>query len=565
MNVAGKHRLDAFADAGDLASDVRAALSWSYVRLEPDAALAFRLAGLHPAPRLDRFAVAALTGTAADQAGRQLDALASAFLMQRVDEDRYEMHDLLRSYAAELAADLETAQARQAALARLLDFYLQASALAMDLAYPAERRRRPKLAPSASELPAFAGEADALAWLDAERATLVAIAVYAAEQSWPSHAIRFSDMLHRYLDTAAQFPDSIAVHDGALRAARACGDSAAEAMALLNLGGVELRQGRYQSGTSYYSQALPLLRQEGNQPGEARALANLGLVRLLQGNPEQAVDFLNRSLTLYSTLGDRVGEARALGNLGFAALRQGRYSQAADYLRRSLDLSRQAGDKGGEARALTNLGEIELNRGNYRQAADNFGAVLRLWRQLGDRTSQADTLASLGLAELRQERYAEAADYLRQALALCRKTGDIARQALAHNGLGEVHSRRRLADGRARAACRRAQLGRPGRGEIRAGPCSRRTGQRLRRQRRRSAGPPSLARSPDQVLRPWRSAGRTGQGTAQCGARRRGSHPIRDRQAHRPASMIRRITGRSCLRRATTSKPCRANVEAIPV
>ena len=438
-DVAGKQRLDAFADDGDLASDVRTALSWSYVRLEPAAARAFRLAGLHPARRLDRFAIAALTGTDADQAGRQLDALASAFLMQRTGEDRYEMHDLLRSYAAELVADLETPQARQSALTRLLDFYLQASALAMDLVYPAERHRRPKLAPSASELPAFAREADALEWLDAERASLVAVAVYAAEQGWPSHAIQFSDMLHRYLDTAAQFPDGIAVYSGALGAARACGDAAAEAMALLNLGGVELRQGRYQSGTSYYDQALPLLRQEGNQPGEARALANLGLARLLQGNPEQAADFLNRSLALYSALGDRVGEARALGNLGFAALRQGRYSQAAGYLRRSLDLSRQAGDKGGEARVLANLGEIELNRGNYRQAAGDFGEVLILWRQLGDRTSEADTLASLGLVELRQERYAEAAGYLRQALALCRKTGDIARQALAHNGLGEVH------------------------------------------------------------------------------------------------------------------------------
>ncbi|HEY3907163.1 MAG TPA: tetratricopeptide repeat protein [Streptosporangiaceae bacterium] len=452
-DVAGKNRLDAFADEGDLASDVRAALSWSYVRLEPAAALAFRLAGLHPTPRLDRFSVAALTGTAADQAGHQLDALASAFLMQRVGEDRYEMHDLLRSYAAELAADLETPQARQAALTRLLDFYLQASALAMDLAYPAERHRRPKLAPSASELPALAGEADALAWLDAERASLVAIAVYAAEQSWPSHAIRFSAMLHRYLDTAAQFADGIAVYDGALRAARACGDAAGEAMALVNLGGVELRQGRYQSGTSYYSQALPLLRQEGNQPGEARVLANLGLARLLHGSPEQAVEVLNRSLALYSTLGDRVGEARALGNLGFAALRQGRYSQASDYLRRSLDLSRQTGDKGGEVRALANLGEIELNRGNYRQAAGNFGEVLILSRLLGDRISEADTLASLGLAELRQERYIEAADYLQQALVLCRKTGDIARQALAHNGLGEVHlAAGRLTDARGQHA-----------------------------------------------------------------------------------------------------------------
>jgi tetratricopeptide (TPR) repeat protein/DNA-binding XRE family transcriptional regulator len=437
-DVAGQHSLDAFADEGDLASDVRAALSWSYVRLEPAAARAFRLAGLHPGPRLDRFAIAALTGTTAEQAGRQLEVLASAFLMRRAEAGQYEMHDLLRSYAAELAGDLETEQARQAALTRLFDYYLRTAALAMDLAYPAERHRRPKITPSDAEVPALVSEAEALAWLTAERASLVAIAVFAADRGWPGHAIKFSEMLHRYLDTAAQFSDAIALYNGALNAARRSGDPAAEAMVLLNLGGVELRQGRYEAGTSYYSQALLLLRREGNQPGEARALVNLGLTRLLQGNPEQGVDFLNRALAIYSTVGDQVGEARALGNLGLASLRQGRYAQAADYLRRSLDLSRRAGDKGGEARALTNLGEIELNRGNYRQAAGNFAEVLVLWRKQGDRISEADTLASLGLAELRQERYAEAGDCLQQALALFGKTGDVARQALAHNGLGEV-------------------------------------------------------------------------------------------------------------------------------
>jgi tetratricopeptide (TPR) repeat protein/DNA-binding XRE family transcriptional regulator len=450
-DVDEQQSLDVFADDGDQASDVRAALSWSYERLEPASARAFRLAGLHPGLSLDRFVLAALADVMPGQAGRLLEALASGFLIQRAEGGRYDMHDLLRSYAVELAGETETetGQARHDALTRLLDFYLYACALAMDLAFPAEGHRRPKITPSKAQPPAFGSEAEAVAWLDAERASLVAVAVFAADHGWPGHAIAMAALLHRYLDTSAQFADAILVYDNALGAARATGDKAAEAAALLNLGGVELRQGRYQSSVAYHERALPLLRQSGDQAGEARALANLGLAELLQGRPEQAVDFFHQSSALYSSLGDRVGEARALGNLGFAAIRQGRHSQAADYLQRSLELSRAAGDKGGEARALTNLGEVELNRGNYRQAASKLAEVLVFWRQFGDRTSEADTLASLGIAELRQERHEQAADNLRQALALSRRVGDVAREALARNGLGEVLlATGRLADAR---------------------------------------------------------------------------------------------------------------------
>jgi tetratricopeptide (TPR) repeat protein len=462
-DVAGRQNLDVFADDGDQASDVRAALSWSYVRLEPAAARAFRLAGLNPGLRFDRFVLAALTGTAPGQAGRLLEALASAFLIQRVEAGRYDMHDLLRTYAVELAGDAETTQESRDALTRLFDFYLHACALAMNLAFPAERRRRPEIAPSGTQPPAFAGEREAVAWLDAERASLVAIAVYAADQGWLSHATRMSALLHRYLDTSGQFSEAIIVYNSALSAARAAGDGVAEATALLNLGGVELRQGRYQPGTVYHSQALSLLRQAGDHAGEARALTNLGLSELLQGRHEQAVDFLSRSRALYRWLGDQVGEARALGNLGFAALRQGRYAHAADYLHQSLELSRAAGDKGGEARALTNLAEIELNRGNYRQAVSKLSEVLVFWRQFGDRTSEADTLASLGIAELRQKRYGQAADNLRQAIALLRAVGDVAREALARNGLGEVLlATGRLSDARAQHAAALSMASRAG-------------------------------------------------------------------------------------------------------
>src|ERR1700677_476064 len=74
--------VEAFTAGPDPAADVRAALSWSYRQLDDDAARAFRLAGLHPGPDLDRYAVAALTGTRLEQVGRMLGILARGSLIQ---------------------------------------------------------------------------------------------------------------------------------------------------------------------------------------------------------------------------------------------------------------------------------------------------------------------------------------------------------------------------------------------------------------------------------------------------------------------------------------------------
>ena len=125
-----KRRLD-LPDVGtEPHAALRTVFSWSYWHLDADAARMFRLVGLHPRPELDRYAVAALIGTTAQQAGRLLDLLARANLIQPARQGRYDMHDLLHAYARELAYAHDAENERQAALTRLFDYYLQAAATA---------------------------------------------------------------------------------------------------------------------------------------------------------------------------------------------------------------------------------------------------------------------------------------------------------------------------------------------------------------------------------------------------------------------------------------------------
>jgi tetratricopeptide (TPR) repeat protein len=427
--------LDAFADDNDPAADVRAAFSWSYRQLPAAAARAFRLAALHPGADFDRYAVAALTGVPVSQAGPLLDTLARGGMLQSAGAARYRMHDLLRGYGYELTAGPGGQDERRGALTGLFDYYLHTAVTAVSAAFPAERDRMPAVTPAPG--PAITSETAALAWLAAERPSLVAVAVHAAGHGWPGHTIRLSSALFRYLDTGGHYPEALVIHGHAGQAARRLGDRAAEANAINCLGVMDMRQGRYDRACAHFEQALPLYHAAGDRVGEARVLANLGFVAFLIGRDE-AIGQLERALTLFRDVGDRSGEARVLASLGFLYLRQDRYGQATEHLKQSAALSRDTGDKGGEGRALGNLGEVELRQGHHREAARYLERATALFREIGDTISETDTLASLGLVALRQGRAGLGEDRLRQALDLCRETGDLSSEAAVRNGLGEV-------------------------------------------------------------------------------------------------------------------------------
>lgn len=433
-----RQRLDRLNAGGDAATAVRAVFSWSYQDLSPQAARAFRLSGLHPGADLDPYAVAALFAADVRQASGLLETLARAHLILREQPGRYQLHDLLHAYAAELVSAHDSQEQRQAALTRLFDHYLHTAAAAMDVLRPSERHRRPRLPAAGSTGPPMADASAARAWLDAQRPNLVAAAAHASAQGWPHHAIALAAILHRYLDTGGHYPEAVAIHGYARSAAHLLDDAGAEANALTSLGLIDSRRGRYQQAADFLQQALTLYRAAGDRTGEARALANLAGVDLWRGRYQEAADFLQQALALFRAAGDRTGEARAMSTLGGIELRQGRYEQAATHQRRALDLYQQIGDPAGEARTLNNLGGVERRLGCYEQAASHHEQALALYRQAGDRPGEAYSLGNLGGLYLRQGRYEQAASYLQRTLALCRQTGDRPTEAYTLTYLGDV-------------------------------------------------------------------------------------------------------------------------------
>jgi tetratricopeptide (TPR) repeat protein len=427
--LADEHRrLDLLDAAADNRSAVRAVFSWSYRHLPVDAARVLRLLGLHPRGDFDAYAVAALAGTDLDEARRLIQPLARGHLVEEHAPGRYRMHDLLRMYAAELAGADPVPQAR------LFDYYLSTAAAAMDTLYPAERYRRPVVAPSGTPAPPVGEPALARAWLDAERANLVAVTVASA-----AHAGPLAATIGRHLDIAAHYNEALTVHGHALLAARRSGDRHGEGDALHHLGAVYWLWGRNTEAVEHYQQALAIRREIGYRVGEGHTLNNLGLVHRRWGRYSEAVEHYRQALAIQREIGDRAGEALALGNLGVVCHQSARYAEALDYHQQGLLICRELGNRAAEGRKLGNVAMVRQRLRHHREALADYQHAIEIFREFGDLAGEAGAMCGIGQVHLGLGRHDDALDQLGQALEIVCEIGDRSGEADVRDGLGALH------------------------------------------------------------------------------------------------------------------------------
>ena len=418
---------------------VIAALDLSYQHLGADQQRTYRRLGLHPGPDIDPYAAAALLDATLQEAGRLLEQLLEAHLLDEPAPGRYRFHDLTRAHAAHTATRVETQDDGQAALDRLLDYYRHTAAAAMDTAYPHAREYRPHVPPAHTPSPDLSDRPAALEWLNIELPNLLAAAKHATEHDRPAHLLHLSTTLHWHLRTRVHYHDAETLHQQALTTARATGHQAAELEALNGLGHIYRLQGRHEPATDHYQQALRLARTTGHHAAELDALNGLGHIHRAQGRYEPATDHYQQALRLARTTGHQGAELDALLGLGHIHRLQGRYGPAADHYQQGLQLARATGHQAAEIEALNGLGLDHRVQGRLEQATDHFGQVLRLARTTGHRNAEQNALISLGHVHRMQGLYEQAADHFAQALRLARATGHQAAEQAALTGLGDIH------------------------------------------------------------------------------------------------------------------------------
>lgn len=435
-----RRRLDILDADGDPRAAVRAVFSWSYSRLDIDAARGFRLLGLHPGADFDLYAVAALAGSDVGQAQRITDKLVHVHLVEQYTDVRFRMHDLLRAYAAERADEATEFDIRPA-WTRLLDYYRYAAATAMNTRFPHERERRPQVAVPGTPVPTLSEETAALAWLDAERLNFVALVSSVRRPNWlDTHATDLAAIIWRYLDIGAYANDALTVHKGALDAARRNQDRSAEGAILAFLGGTYTRLGRFSDAIVVLEQSLVIRRELDDRVGEGAVLNILGTVLDSTGQPEKALNYLQQALDITRQIGNEAREAATLNNLGTVLHDLGRSGEALDHFCQALNLAHEKGDETSEGRLLANIGQVHCRLGDYDAALDSLNKALVISQSASDRRSEALALGDLGDVCARLGKLDEACNHHEAALLIGCEIDDRDVEATMRSKLGATYA-----------------------------------------------------------------------------------------------------------------------------
>ncbi|MFC9385097.1 AfsR/SARP family transcriptional regulator [Streptomyces venezuelae] len=429
-----RRRLDEL-QAGDLA--VKATFELGYGQLEPAQARAFRLLGLADGPDISLVAAAAVLDLPLWDTEDLLEALVDTSLLESAAPGRYRYHDLVRLYARACAdRDEQPPSEKEAALSRLLDFYLSTAARVYAIERPGDRLVD-HLEPTTHEGLTFTDRHAAQDWLYAEANSLLACVRQSAAS--PATLRRAVDLLWASLDLAESGANSREYETVAttLRdAASTAGDARAQGRASLTLAYVQhvagrfdeadgeahramdlaastgdalplcwaanalgimaLYQGRNDDGERFLTQATTSFRACDDEAGEASALCNLSRIHLAMGQTDIAVELAQRGTEMYDAMGHALKGANGRYALGLALTQSGRLDEAAARLTEALAVFRDSRQRLWEGMSLFRIAEVDIAARRYAQAASNSELALVILKGVGGEWRRGQALVVLG-------------------------------------------------------------------------------------------------------------------------------------------------------------------------
>ena len=181
--------------------------------------------------------------------------------------------------------------------------------------------------------------------------------------------------------------------------------------------------------------AHPELADEDTRRVEAFALLYLGN-RLSDFDRQKARSYLEESLLLYEALPDSWGTAKALGGLGNLDWAAGDYALAQQRVQASLTIHQKQGDEWEKMGLLGLIGWIYQHIGQLAKAEQFRHKVLDLCRQLGVRQYLAGEMASLAYTVGWQGRFDEGRQWAEKSITICQEDGYLDNEGFAYLALG---------------------------------------------------------------------------------------------------------------------------------
>ncbi|GAA3822162.1 transcriptional regulator AfsR [Streptomyces chiangmaiensis] len=428
-----RRRLDEL-QAGDLA--VKATFELGYGQLEPAQARAFRLLGLADGPDISLAAAAAVLDLPVDETEDLLESLVDTSLLESAAPGRYRYHDLVRLYARACAErDEHPPSERDAAMSRLLDFYLATAAEGYAIERPGDRLVD-HLEQTRTAGLTFENRRAAQDWLYSEAVSLLACVRQSSDNARLRRAV---DLLWAAVDLAesgANAKEYEAAATALRDTARAASDSRAEGRAVLVLanarhwsgyfdqadqearqalrlseaagdplpccwaanilGAFAFYQSRYAEAEEHLGRAIKDFRACGDLSGTAAALCNLSRLHLATDRADSAVSLARQGTGMYVELGHTLKAANGHYALGMALSSNGQLSDASGHLRDALQVFRTSRQRLWEGMTLFRLAEVDLLAQRPAQAAANAEMALSMLRGIGGEWRRGNVLTVLG-------------------------------------------------------------------------------------------------------------------------------------------------------------------------
>ncbi|MCB0155157.1 MAG: AAA family ATPase, partial [Anaerolineae bacterium] len=385
----------------------------SWERLEPEERALFKALSVFRG-NFSRDAAQQVTGASL----RLLAGLVNkSLLASQPDSGRYELHDLIRQYAAEhLQAEPATERTIRD---RHSDYYLTL----LQTREPALRSHRQK---------------EALAELNADLDNI--------RTAWETAVAHEEiDRLHR-----AAFPlwyfynlrDSLREGEGAFGQAAVMVRGRLSALALdhpkpdqarlecalgeflSHQAQYTFRQGRNVEAAALYQTSLALLRPLDDPAALGQALTYCGVVCWIAGQFEQAWPYLNEGLARFSQLGDKWLQAQTRTFMGMVAHAEGDYPGAYAYLSESMADARALGDPRLMSLVAGQLGQTAQALGRMAEVLDLLRETLRLTTETGDRLGIGVTLEQMAIAMQANGDVTEGRWLLQESIDQFRDVGD---------------------------------------------------------------------------------------------------------------------------------------------
>ncbi len=413
--------LDAL-DSDDPTASLPTVLSWSLRHLKDEHRTMFGLLGIAPGPDITLPAAASLTSAAMDSAHKVLSSLEEASLLERRPGGRFVMHDLIRAFASDTAQRDLAKCARNAALRRIVDFYLQTTYVAERILNPERPVIKIQSPIANSHIPKVADIAWATSWFVVEYSCLLAAQKTALTFGWHGSAWDFAWSLGSFQARHGHSYDRLAVCLVALTAAQHIDNDIIKIRTHHLVGHAYVGTSQHDSAIDHLYQAIDLAKQENEELELARAHHAAAWAWEKQGDYCRALKHTAHSMKLFRKLDDPAGHARTLNQAGWYQAQLGDYERAMDFCNAALTVS-QYRNYSSDASALDSIGYIYHQIMNFQESINHYTEALALFRSRNHSYSAAETLERIGHphSALGQRHHARAA--WNEALGLYREQG----------------------------------------------------------------------------------------------------------------------------------------------